>query len=80
MYKAFCGETEGKGPLGRPGRRWEDNLIWAFKKENPGQHRKNGRAVLTTVMITRISYNTGKSLIRCGNISFSRRSLLHAFS
>jgi len=63
MWRGFRGETEGQGPLGRPGRRWEDNLIGAFKKENPGQHRKNGRAVLTRVMITRISYNTGISLI-----------------
>ena len=63
MYSAFGGETEGLGPLGKPGRRWEDNLIGAFRKEIPGQHKKIGRAVLTTVMITRISYNTGKSLI-----------------
>jgi hypothetical protein len=26
-----------------------------YKKENPAQHRKNGRAVLTTIMITQIS-------------------------
>ena len=41
MCSGFGGETEGQGALRRPGCRWEDNLTGAFKKENPGQHRKN---------------------------------------
>jgi hypothetical protein len=26
LYRALVGKTEGKRPLGRPGRRWEDNI------------------------------------------------------
>jgi hypothetical protein len=26
LYKVLVGKPEGKGPLGRPGRRWEDNI------------------------------------------------------
>jgi hypothetical protein len=25
VYRVFVGKTEGKRPLGRPNRRWEDN-------------------------------------------------------
>jgi hypothetical protein len=26
MYRVLVGKPEGKRPLGRPGRRWEDNI------------------------------------------------------
>jgi hypothetical protein len=26
VYKVLVGKPEGKGPLGRPRRRWEDNI------------------------------------------------------
>jgi hypothetical protein len=26
VYRVLVGKTEGKGPFGRPGRRWEDNI------------------------------------------------------
>jgi hypothetical protein len=26
VYRIFVGRPEGKRPLGRPGRRWEDNI------------------------------------------------------
>jgi hypothetical protein len=26
IYRVFVGSPEGKRPLGRPGRRWEDNI------------------------------------------------------
>jgi hypothetical protein len=54
MCRGFGWETELQEPLGRHRHRWKDNLM-AFKKENPAQHSKNGRAVLTTVMIIQIS-------------------------
>ena len=31
-YRVIVGKTEGKGPLGRPRHRWEDNIKWIFKK------------------------------------------------
>jgi hypothetical protein len=32
VYMALVGKPEGKRPLGRPRRRWEDNIKWIFKK------------------------------------------------
>ena len=26
MYRVLLGKSEGRGPLGRPGRRWVDNI------------------------------------------------------
>jgi hypothetical protein len=31
-YRVLVGRLEGKRPLGRPERRWEDNVKWVFKK------------------------------------------------
>ena len=28
VYRVLVGKPEGKRPLGRPRRRWEDNLKW----------------------------------------------------
>jgi hypothetical protein len=35
-YRILVGKSEGKRPLGRPGRRWEDNIKWILKKWNGG--------------------------------------------
>ena len=32
VHRALVGEPEGKRPLGRPRRRWEDNIKMIFKK------------------------------------------------
>jgi hypothetical protein len=32
LYGVLVGKTEGKRPLGRPRRRWEDNIKWIFRK------------------------------------------------
>ena len=32
VYRVLVGKPEGKGPLGRPRRRWEDNIRWIFRK------------------------------------------------
>jgi hypothetical protein len=32
VYKGLVGKPEGKRPLGRYSRRWEDTLKWIFKK------------------------------------------------
>jgi len=31
-YKVLLGKTEGQRPLGRPGRRWEDNVEMSLLK------------------------------------------------
>jgi hypothetical protein len=32
VYKIIVGECEGKRPLGRPTRRWEDNIIMDLRE------------------------------------------------
>ena len=32
VHRVLVGKREGKRPLGRPRRRWEDNLRWIFRK------------------------------------------------
>ena len=31
-FKILTGRTTGKRPLGRPRRRWEDNIEWTMKR------------------------------------------------
>ena len=32
LYRVLVGKREGKRSLGRPRRRWEDNIKWIFRK------------------------------------------------
>jgi hypothetical protein len=32
VYRVLVGKPEGKRPLGRPRRRWEEVLEWIFRK------------------------------------------------
>ena len=32
VYRVLVGKPEGKRPLGRPRRRWEDNIKWILRK------------------------------------------------
>ena len=32
VYRVLVGKPEGRGPLGRPKLRWEDNIRWIFRK------------------------------------------------
>jgi hypothetical protein len=32
VYRVLVGKPEGKTPLGRPRRRWEDNIEWIYRK------------------------------------------------
>jgi hypothetical protein len=36
VHRVLLGKPEGKRPLGRPRRRWEDNLRWIFMKWEGG--------------------------------------------
>ena len=36
VYRVSVGKSEGKGQLGRPGRRWGDILRWIFRKWDVG--------------------------------------------
>ena len=63
MYRVLVGKPEGKRPLGRPSRRWEDNIKWIFRKWD-GVVRTGwswlrigtggGRALVSTVVDLRV--------------------------
>jgi hypothetical protein len=58
VYRVLVGRTEGKKPLGRPRRRWEDNSkmdlreigILVVNWIRLAQDRIQGRDILSTVM------------------------------
>jgi hypothetical protein len=62
VYKILVGKPEGKRPLGRPRRRWEDGIRMDLREIGWGsvdwmqlaQDRDQWRAVVNTMMILRI--------------------------
>jgi len=63
VHRVLVGKPEGKRPLGRPRRRWEDNIKWIFRKWD-GVVRTGwswlrigtggGRALVSTVVDLRV--------------------------
>jgi hypothetical protein len=84
-YRILVGKLEGKRSLGRPRRRWVDNIKmnlieiewegmdWIYLAQDRGQWR----AFVKTIMNLRIPYNAGKFMSNCTIGGFSRRALLH---
>jgi hypothetical protein len=62
VYKVLVGKPEGKRPLGRPRRRWEDEIIMDLRESGLGgvdwirlaQDRDWWRAVVSAVMNLRV--------------------------
>jgi hypothetical protein len=87
-YTIFVGKPEGKRPLGRPRRRWEDNIKIGISEIELGgtdwihlaQDRDQWRARANTVMNRRFLYHVGKFLTSCATGGFSRRSQFHGVS
>jgi len=84
-YRISVGRHEGKRPLGRPRRRWEDNIkmdiqeiVWAWI--DLAQYMNKWRDTAKAIMILRIPQNLGNFLTSSGNISYSKRTLLHGVS
>jgi hypothetical protein len=82
------GKPEGKRPLWRPRRRWEDNVEADLQELGCGgmdriqlaQDRDRWRALVSAVMNLRVSQNAGNFLTSCKPVSFSSRTLLHEVS
>jgi hypothetical protein len=81
-YRIVVGNPEGKKPLGRPRRRWEDNTKIDLREIGWGgmdlidlaQYRDQWRALVNTVLNLRVSKNVGKFLSRRATGGFSRRA------
>ena len=62
VHKVLVGKPEGKRPLGRPRRRWEDNIKMDLQEVGRGcgdwmelaQDRDRWRALVSTVMNFRV--------------------------
>jgi hypothetical protein len=62
MYRVLVGKPEGKRPLGRPRRRWEDNIRMDLQEVGCGdmewiglaQDRDRWRALVNAVMNLRV--------------------------
>ena len=88
VYRVLVGKPEGKRPMGRPRRRWEDNIKMDLQEVGGGcgdwmelaQDRERWRALVNTVRNLRVPKMRGISWLAAEPVSFSRRTLLHGVS
>ena len=82
------GKPERKTPLGRPRRRWVDNIGMGSQEVGCGyvdwiglaQDRNMWRTLVSAVMNLRVKQKRGEFLTSCKPVSFSRRTLHHGIS
>jgi hypothetical protein len=83
-YRILVGKPEGKRPLGRPRRRWVDNIKMDLREIgcdgvnwiDMAQDRDQWRALVNTVLNLRVPKNSGGFLRICTIDSSSRRAQL----
>ena len=88
VYRVLVGKPEGRRPLGRPRRRWVDNIRMVLQEVGCGymdwfglaQDRDRWRTLVSAVMKLRVPWNAGNFLTSCKLVSFSRRTLCHGVS
>ena len=79
-YRVLVRRTEGRRPLGRPRRRWEDNIRMCLQKLGWGivlaPNRDRWRALVYEVINLRVPWNAGNFLTSWRPVNFSGRTLL----
>ena len=88
VYRVLVGKPEGRRPLGRPRRRWVDNIRMDVQEVGCvymdwiglAQDRDRWRTLVSAVMNFRVPWNAGSFLTSCRPVSFSRRTLHHGVS
>jgi len=88
VHRVLVRKPEGKRPLGRPRRRWEDNIKMDLQEVGGGcgdrmelaQDRDRWRVLVSTVMNLRVPKIREISWRVAEPVSFSRRTLLHGVS
>jgi hypothetical protein len=88
VYRVLVRKPEEKRPLGRPRRRWEDNIRMDLQEVGCGcidwiglaQDRDRWWVIVNAVMNLRVPQNAGNFLNSYKPVSFSRRTLLHGES
>jgi hypothetical protein len=84
-YRLLVGNPEGKRPLGRPTRRWVDNIRMDLGEVGWGdmdciglaQDRNRWRAVVNSVLNLRVPWNVGKLSIGLTSSGLSSSAQLH---
>ena len=88
MHRVLVGKPEGKRPVGRHKRRWEDNIKMDLQELGGScgdwmelaQDRDRWRALVGTVRNLRVPKMRGISWLAAEPVSFSSRTLLHGVS
>jgi hypothetical protein len=86
-YRALVGKPEGRRPLERPRRGWEDNIKmdlrevgWGVDWIHLAQDIERWRALVNAVKNLQVPYNPGNFLTGLRRVSFSGRPLFHGES
>ena len=82
MYRVLVGKPEGKRPLGRPRRRWVDNIRMDLQEVGCGHVDWIGLAQDRDrwQMLVRAVMDAGNFLTSCKPVSCSGRTLHHGVS
>jgi len=88
VYRVLVGKPDGKSLLGRPRRRWKDNIEMDLHEVGCGgmdwivlaQDKDRWRALVTAVMNLGVPYNAANFWTSREPVSFSRRTLFHGLS